>query len=238
MKRFFTLFVFVIFIPATLSAQMFSVDNSSPQVRFTSSYLRIGPVFTNFSYKGSDLVTGVSPLSFNKTGIHLGFETPGFEINLKMANKLTGLNDKNYTDFDVAFNSYLPISVKQNVQFGIPVIINSGFVSVVENDGIAENFSQFVLGINGGLLAHLKLGNALEFNNQATYGYGFSTSNGGFFGGTASRLKLESRINFLNLLKRRALSIGYNYEFRSFDIDGEQFDYDLSGHSLTVGLSF
>ncbi len=236
MKKIFTLFV--IFIPATLSAQMFSVDNSSPQVRFTSSYLRVGPAFTNFSYKGSDLGVGFSPLSFEGTGLHLAFETPGFEINLKLANKLTGLDDKNYLDFDVAYNSYLPVSVKRSVQIGIPVIIHSGLVSVVENDGIADDFSQFVIGINGGLLANFRLGNALEFNNQGTYGYGFSSSNGGFFGGTATRLKLESRVNFLTLLKRRALSIGYNYELRSFDIDGEQFDYDLSGHSVTVGLSF
>lgn len=78
----------------------------------------------------------------------------------------------------------------------------------------------------------------LQFQNSGVIGYGFSNSNGGFFGGNISYIDVGSQINLLNFISERTLSIGYNYIFKSYDIDLEIYDYDLTGHQITIGISF
>jgi hypothetical protein len=67
---------------------------------------------------------------------------------------------------------------------------------------------------------------------------GFSTASGGFIGGNVFSLSGKARINFYNLIFGKNISLGYNYNYDSYNIDGEEFDYDLSGHTLTLGFSF
>ena len=66
---------------------------------------------------------------------------------------------------------------------------------------------------------------------------GFSTSSGGFLGGRILSLTGNARVNFYDLLFGKNISLGYDYIFDSYDIDGEQYDYDLSGHLITLGVS-
>ena len=60
----------------------------------------------------------------------------------------------------------------------------------------------------------------------------------GFFGGTLNYLDVGTKINVLNVIGERTLSIAYAYILRSYDIDKEIYDYDLTGHQITVGISF
>ena len=236
-KIIFTVLTILISLP--VHAQMFSMDSGTQDRNLNfSSYFRFGAVIADFEYTGDIVDPLFVPLSFNNPGLHLGVESSGFELNLKMANKLTGLEDLNYLDVDLSYSSLIPISFNPNRVIGIPFVINSALINIGSTNQTREDFSQFVLSINGGLITAFRFNDAVEFNTQGTYGFGFSSSSGGLFGGNSNRIKLEARLNFLKLFKRKAVSFGYNYEKRSFNIDGEILDYDLSGHSATLGISF
>ncbi|GAB5410509.1 MAG: hypothetical protein BalsKO_28740 [Balneolaceae bacterium] len=143
---------------------------------------------------------------------------------------------KNYFDLSFTLSNKFALIRNPNLVLGVPIQLHSSITNI-NNDRTEENFNQVNFAVGGGGFINLKLGNRTSFTNELVPGYGFSNSNGGFFGGSLFYLTGKSRLNFSNLILGRSISLGYDFNYRSFDIDGELYDFDLKSHLLTVGVS-
>tara|TARA_R110000868_G_scaffold306734_1_gene568031 strand:- start:59701 stop:60426 length:726 start_codon:yes stop_codon:yes gene_type:complete len=240
MKRILMLMIVsasILFGSNSVSAQMFSVGNSPQQRSFPSSYFRIGMGPTNFEYKGNDInPLGSTLLEFDNNALFINMETPGTNLTLMLGNNITGLKDKSFFDLGFVLSNKFSIIRDQAFTIGIPIQLYSSITSI-NNDRAEENFNQVNFALGSGGFVNLKLGKKFTFTNELTPGYGFSNSSGGFFGGSLFFLTGKSRLNLINLIGGKSISIGYDYNYRSFDIDGELYDFDLKSHLLTIGFS-
>ena len=226
---------FLLVTPLVTNAQMFSYSETQTIRRPSTTFLRVGLPTLEFQYKGGS-VASLNNLELNQSGIFIGIESPSFNLALNMANRLTGAEDQNLTSFEIGYNNNINLVSRSAFRLALPLHLASTLLSVT-NDISRDDFNQLGISFNPGVLLDLRLKNKIQLVNQANLGYGFSSSSGGFFGGSVSGLNLKSRINILRLIGGRSISFGYDYLLRSYDIDGEEFDYDLNGHTFSIGIS-
>ena len=164
-------------------------------------------------------------------------ETFGLTANTKIGNSITGLDNGSFFDLNLKFTNYLNLIKTKNLQVGIPIQLSTG-LTTSNSDFTRNRFNQTHFAGGTGFYFNMNTTKKIEILNHGVYGYGFSNSNGGFFGGTLNYLDVGTKINVLNVIGERTLSIAYAYILRSYDIDKEIYDYDLTGHQITVGISF
>ncbi|WP_103664290.1 hypothetical protein [Gracilimonas amylolytica] len=244
MKK-YTLSIFallsILVFPFSSNAQMFSVGTES-RTSFSSiysPYVRAGVQFVNFEFKGSGMIDEqfFSPLTFNGEAAYIAYESFGLNLNAALGNSITGLNDTKYFSLNLNFKNPFYLINQQKFKAGIPVKLDSRLVSV-RNDQNNEEFSQTSLSAGAGLTAAIINQTKFNITGEFLTSYGFSTASGGFLGGSVFGLSGSARINIYNLLFGKNLSIGYDYINDSYDIDEERLDYDLVGHTITLGVSF
>lgn len=228
-------------LPLSSQAQMFSVGTES-RANFGniySPYLRAGVQFIDFTYEGSNVINDplFTPLTFSGEAAYLAYESYGFNLNVGLGNSLTGLNDSKYFSLNLNFKNPFYLINNQNFKAGIPVKLDSRLISV-RNEEINEEFSQTSLSAGAGLTAIVINQSKFNISGEFLTSYGFSSASGGFLGGSVFGLNGSARINFYNLLFGKNLSLGYDYLYDSYDIDEDRLDYDLSAHTLTLGVSF
>jgi hypothetical protein len=231
------LFFFLI-TPLASSAQMFSVgDGRSRNTNLFSSYVRGGIYLVDFSYKGNpSVVTDNNGLSFTGTVAHLGYESNGLNLGLGFGNSFTGLDNRRYFNLDLNFTNPFYLIRKDNFGAGIPIKLRTKVTSV-RSERVQDEFSQTDLSAGAGLIMRVNVPEKLGITTQFIPSIGFSTSSGGFLGGNIYSFAGKARINFYNLIFGKNISLGYDYIFDSYDIDGDQYDYDVSGHLITLGVS-
>ncbi len=237
MKSFFLLLILII-VPNQTFAQMFSVgETASDPKNPSSTYFRLGlsPVNFNFTGENSSL-TPSERLDFESTALTLIFENPALNASLSFANGLTGADEEKYLNLSIDYLNRLSFVRSQNIQAGIPFGLNSNLVSV-RNDQENNDFSQTVLAFGAGAFLSFTSSKQFSFVIEGIPAYGFSNSKGGLFGGSNKSLLLRTRLNFLSLIGNKGLSLGYDYKFSSYDLDVDDFDYDLTYHRLTLGIS-
>ncbi len=236
--KFLFLGILSFFITSTVTAQMFSVGAAEERTGPPTSFLKFGYGTTNFDYNGNPSSPGDGGLEFKNAGtLFAGFSSSSFNLGLSLANRLTGLDDISYIKFTIDYSNRARLISRPSFSLNLPLVFRSGLYTIGETNNLAEDFSQITLSLYPGLEIRNKLGSRITFSNQGTVGYGFSTSNGGFFGGSVRGLSFESKLNIERFIGQRTLGIGYNFDLRDFDIDGSSFDYDLNGHTLSIGLS-
>ena len=237
MKSFFLL-LFLIIVSNPAFAQMFSVSEQASQSTNTSStYFRMGLSPVSFNYTGDNLNSN-SPerLDFESTAFTLIFENPALNASLSFANGLTGADEEKYLNLSIDYLNRLFFVRSRSFQAGIPFGLNSNLVSV-RNEQENNDFSQTVVAFGAGAFVSLKPSEKISLAIEGVPAYGFSNSKGGLFGGSNKSLLLRARLNFLNLIGSNGLSLGYDYKFSSYDLDVDDFDYDLTYHRLTLGIS-
>ncbi|MFN1835566.1 hypothetical protein AB2B38_009915 [Balneola sp. MJW-20] len=242
-RAFTSLFVLLLFLSANAHAQMFSIDSESEsrRVNRNAPQIRIGLRAIDFNYTGAttDNNTGLpvtNRFDTEGTAVHISFESPFLEAYLSVGNKLSGMGDDQMIDFSIALNNNLNIITRPRFRTGIPLLAGSQITTIRKKD-VNNEFSQSTIRGAAGAYVDVQFGNALSIYTNFMPGYGFSSSAGGFFGGTAFTLEGKLRINFLSVFKNNIISIGYDFNQRSYDIDREEFDYDLISHMFTIGVS-
>lgn len=235
--KIYTLAFIVCFIPSTICAQMFSVRNVENKPSESNTYLRIGAGVSNFSYSGtSTSILPVNRLDFDNNSLSIQFESNVLELGVNFANSLVKLEDQTFLNFYLYYNNSILFSKNKSFQFGIPLRIGTDLVSVTK-EGSRDKFSQNSLSVGAGLLLSLRIKDKIIFSNKFIPNYGFSSSSGGFFGGSNFSLTGKSRLNFINLIGNKNLSVGYDYKYSSYNITDHNFDYDLKAHLITIAIS-
>ena len=232
-----SLFLFLSVLPLWSSAQMFSVGNESERrANPFAPYIRAGVIPIDFSFTGNPAALTNSSLAFSGSVAHLSFENGGFNLGVSLGNDFSGLDDRKYFDLSLNFTNPFYIIRRPNFGAGIPLQLGTKITNV-RSDNVNDEFSQTNLSAGAGAIAQFIASDKLGVTLQFVPSIGFSTASGGFIGGNVFSLKGKARINFYNLIFGRNISLGYNYIYDSYNIDGEEYDYDLTGHVLTLGIS-
>ncbi len=237
MKSIFLLLSFLI-LSLDVQAQMFSVGGDSDENRRASStFVRSGYASVDFMYEGDPFVLSrQQTLEFQNAGFIIGIESPVLSGSMSLIDRITGSDNIRYFNLSIDYNNRFSFIRKRAVQFGVPINIFTSLVNVQSQER-DRNFGQSTLGIGSGLFLNLKPAEKISFGVEGTPYYGFSNSDGGLFGGTNKGITSSARLNFLNVFYGRSVSLGYDFKYSSYDIDGEEFDYDLQQHLITLGIS-
>ena len=232
-----TIALALLFFSPQSFGQMFSVGETRGPAPSSTSYLRAGVSPLMFEFMGvQNTGPNTSQLALDNTAFYIGFESPGVELGITLANGLTGLDEQALFDLNFTLSNRFLLINKRGFLAGIPIQLHSSLTNV-NNDRTEDNFSQTNFGAGGGAFFTLRFSEKILFSNEVTPGYGFSNSSGGFFGGSLFYVKAKSRLNVIGVLKNRSLSVGYDFNFKSFDIDDDFYDFDLTSHTITLAIS-
>lgn len=230
--------LFFLLTPVVSNAQMFSVgEEESSSTNPFSSYARGGIFLVNFSYEGDPLaVSNSNRLTFNGTVVHLGYESSGLNFGLGFGNTFSGLENRSYFHLDLGFINPFYLIREENFAAGIPIKLRTKATSV-RSDQVQDEFRQTDLSAGAGLILRINAPEKFAITTQFIPSIGFSNSSGGFLGGNIFSLAGKTHINFYNLIFGKNISLGYDYIYDSFNLDGDQYDYDVNGHLITLGVS-
>lgn len=229
-------FLFLLTLPAR--GQMFSVGDSE-QEYFNpyAPYLRAGLSTVDFNFNGDNSqVFSSDRYDFEGNALFIGFESAGLYANLTMANKLTGQTDQSFFQLGITFNNPFIFVRKPDFSLGIPLQLSSLLTSVNKNE-TNDEFGQTGLSAGAGLIMQARSKKLFSLTTEFVPSYGFSSSSGGFFGGSVFSLDGKLRLNFYDMLFGKNISLGFDYKTNSYDIDGEEFDYDLQKLTFSLGVS-
>jgi len=233
----FSLLAAICLLPVWANAQMFSVGNEAERrANPLAPFLRVGVLPIDFTFTGDPAALSGSSLAFRGTTAHLAFEQGGFNLGVSIGNDFTGLDDRKYFDLSLEFINPFYLIRRPNFGAGIPIQLGTKLTSV-RSDAISEEFSQTNLNAGAGAILRLIVPEKFGITTQFIPSVGFSTASGGLIGGNVFSMRGKARIDFYNLIFSKNISIGYDYIYDSYNIDGQEYDYDLSGHALTLGIS-
>jgi hypothetical protein len=234
------LIFFSFLLVSNMHAQMFSVDNElRKQTNPLASYIRIGVQPMDFNYTGAQsalISPDIADLSYSGLVTQIGFEASGFNLDLLFGDNFTGLENRRVFGLSLKFTNPFYLIRRDHFGLGIPIQLGTELLNV-RSDQVNTEFAQTNLYAGGGLTAILFYPEKFSISTNIIPSFGFSTASGGFIGGDVFSLNSKIRFNFFNLIFGRNISLGYDYIYDSYDIDGEEFDYDLNGHSITIGIS-
>lgn len=233
--------LFVLLIPASSFAQMFSIGESSPsdrQLLGTSSVLSAGWEIGSFDFRG-DPSMNVDNLDFNEGILRFRLESPGIDISLGFGGALTGMNNNTYTNVTGRLHNNLNLysDEDRNFIFQLPIQITTD-LKRVQSSSTDSEFQQSSFVFGSGVNTAVRLSDRFDFTLKATPNYGFSFSQGNLFGGSLFRFDGRSQLFIRNIIGRNGLAITYHFDFRRYDIDGNRNDYDFTSHSISIGYLF
>lgn len=222
-----------------LSAQMFSVDNAE-RVQYTplTPYFVTGVTWeiADFVYTGESLSED-DRADFNNSVIRFRLENPGLHVSAAFGGALTGMDETSYMNLNAMLFNDIPFMRSSRYQLSIPFKIVTDLKGARRNNAQTEfQQSSFIFGT--GLATRFKLTDRVDMSARGGPLYGFSFAQGNFFGGSLFRTMGQVRLHFADVIGNNALTFGYDFDYRNYDIEGDQNDYRYTSHAFTIGLGF
>lgn len=228
-----------------LQAQMFSIGDTGPRYGGPLSEIYIGLESMEATYKGrQNSGTQIRAGAFEYSGpvIKLGYNTADLDLFLSTGGKVTGVDNASYFHTGANFDFGIDLYRSQKLLLRIPLRLSSRYTNITNNETLSiQSGNRFRYGmISGGVgfSGELRPTNKIRAKVGVLPGYGFSFATGGFFGGSIGVVDAFGKLYFDRLYNDLGLSIGYKYNFRSYDIEDDIYDYNLSGHSFEIGITF
>lgn len=239
---FLTLLFALLLLSTKVQAQMFSVGSAPGRVDIPQTAIWLGVEPIDFDYTGGGLQTPINEgrFAFSGSVLRLQARFQGLEAFLASGGSLTGIDDISYFDAGIKAGFGLPLVRSRELTIRIPLQIISSITSVSSDRGVvnATQFKQGALVIGAGGFIGVRPSSRVRIEGGFVPHYGFSFATGGTFGGSLGKLEGTFRLFFDRLFGNTGLSLGYNYRFDRFDIDEDEFDYDLKAHTILVGITF
>ncbi|MFU8811416.1 MAG: hypothetical protein ACNA78_00535 [Balneolaceae bacterium] len=218
---------------------MFSVgepERTLPTGLVNYSTFSVSWEFADFESRSDQLALFERP-DFTDSVLRFRFDSPGLRISLGFGGSLTGMSNTSYFNANALLFNDLPILRRQRFMFAIPIQIVTDFKQA-QNNNASREFQQSSFIFGSGAATHLKIGNRVDFTARATPNFGFSFSQGNVFGGSLFRFIGETRFHIANVFGSNALAIGYDFDYRDYDVDGDRDDARFFSHSITLGIGF
>ncbi|MGF1669369.1 MAG: hypothetical protein ACFCU6_02895 [Balneolaceae bacterium] len=200
------------------------------------SMLGVSLDFADFSFRGSGLAER-DRLDFNDNILNFKFENPGIDINIGLGGSATGMSNNSYVNLrGLLYNDFV-LHRSSGFRFAIPLQISTDFTRI--NRDITDfEFEQTSFSIGSGFNSAVRLTDRFQLTGRFTPNVGFSAARGTFFGGTL--YSMQGRLRFVvdNFFGNNGLAIGYDFDFRDYDVDDDRFDNRFVGHGVTIGFIF
>ncbi len=135
-------------------------------------------------------------------------------------------------------------------QFGIPIVIFSGYRSVDPSLSTAPNdeFNYSSLGIGTGATFHSELSSHFWIDIRAWPVISMSFRSFEGFAGSTFLVDTDAQLHVVDLFNTVGLSVGYGFRYQAWDnkdsgisggiIGEDQFDYKSSQHMVRVGINW
>lgn len=227
-------------IPHTASGQMFSVDGPERDYSTPTAAVFIGLEPVDFEFTGNTAISQAFLFEFSGPVLRFKFEAPNLSLSLGTGGAITGLDDAAYFDGALKANFGLTLISKKTFALELPIQLTSSLTSVTNDDIIGGQleFRQVNIAPGAGARIAAKPADRFRIQLQAIPSYGFSSATGGTFGGSVFIFEGQARLYFDRLFDDIGLSVGYDYNFKDFNIDDSLFDYELNSHGFLIGISF
>lgn len=243
MKIFFPFLVssviLLIIYPFNVQAQMFSVNDSeesSERITEPTNIISIGLTPATFDFTGEN-VNENNRLDFNDLLFTLQFKTQGLDLSTSMGGSLTGMDNQSYVNLSARIYNHFPLKRSEKFRLSLPIQLTTDLTQV-SRDISSADFRQSSLVFGSGLASTFRPADRISVQLKATPNYGFSFSQGSVFGGSLFRFDGIANILIHNVFGNRSLAIGYNFDFKNYDIDGDINDYEFTAHMFTIGIGF
>lgn len=220
---------------------MFSMGDDKPEYERPTRMFYGGVQFMDVDYKGDQSVSNSGLFQFEGPVIRLGYRSQMLDFSLASGGSITGIEEVSYFDIGGSFEFGLPIIQSKHFGLQVPFRISSGYTVMTNSKAVASSYNRFNFGnLNAGLGLKLLIRpqQNIRVHLGAVPSYGFSFATGGFFGGGLGAIPAEGRIYFDGLFDKLGLSLGYQYNYRSYNVDSEVYDYQIKGHLLELGITF
>ena len=218
--------------------QMFSVESGTPSRIQRSSHLNVGWGLTQFDHFGDSAY--VPGYDFDASAIYASYESDAFAFHGAIGGEYTGADSTRYLNFGFELNQMIPFNQSRKYRIGLPLQLSTDYTTVRNNNyvGAADQFQQSTLKGGIGIKAILQFTDGLILRSRALGKYGFSFSPGNTFIGSLAEVEWKNRFVIANIFNDRGLVIGYDLQYRRFDIDVDRYDYDLFMNRFTIGIAF
>lgn len=233
------LLTLIIVFPQIIHAQMFSVGDPEPRdTRSIGTYTLAGISWeiAEMDFRGVNLAPE-DQANFNSNIIRLRLENPGLHISAGFGGSITGMNETSYVNINAMLFNDTALVRSSRFILSIPFQIITDLKRAQRNES-STNFQQSSLIFGTGISSRIRLADRVDFDARITPNYGFSFSQGALFGGNLFRTNGKTRLYFNEVIGDNSISVGYDFDYRFYDIEGDENDYRYISHALTVGIAF
>jgi len=243
MKNFYPFIISSIILlfsfPSVTQAQMFSVDDDdgpAAQMNEPTNILSIGFSPASFDFTGENISEN-DRLDFDDLLFKIQFNTQGLDLSTAFGGSLTGMDDQSYVNLSARIYNNFVLKRSQKFLVSLPIQLTTDLTQV-SRDISSTDFRQSSLTFGSGVASTLRPAERISIQLKATPNYGFSFSQGSIFGGSLFRFDGVANLLIHNVFGNRSLAIGYNFDFKNYDIDGDINDYEFTAHTFTIGIGF
>ncbi len=232
----------LLLIPVVASAQMFSVENDGRVYRPPGTMISFGVELADFEYTGVELESQPDPGIYEFTGslLRLEADTRNINIYLTGGGSFTGIEDISYFQAGIKGRYSFIMMGRDHFTLSAPARIQSDIVTVTNNQIFNSNrqFQQGSLLFGLGLNLEIRPRPDIRLQMKGVPHLGIAFSSGGTFGGNISSVDSGARLYYDRIFGDFGGMVGYSYKMRSYDIDLDDFDYTMNGHSIMIGVTF
>ena len=137
-----------------------------------------------------------------------------------------------------------------STRFGIPIVIYSGYRSVIPVLGTATNngFNYTNLGIGTGATFHSELSSRFWIDVRAWPVISMTFRSFEGFAGSSFLVDTDIQLHVVDLLNTSGISVGYGFRYQSWNnnesglpggiLRKDQFDYESTQHMVRVGINW
>lgn len=239
-KLLLAVFPILLLSPTAIQAQMFSVGDSNDRPASTLSYystLGVTWEIADFEYTG-DALSADDRADFQNSVIRLRFENPGINISAGFGGTLTGMDDRSYVNVNAQLYNDIALIRSPRFVLGLPIQISTDLLSVAAQQQTGNSFQQSSLVFGTGASIRYRINQRVQMGLRATPNIGFSFSQGALFGGRLFTTTSGARLYFSDILGSNTLVFGYDFDYRDYNIEGDQNDYQYLSHAFTLGIAF
>lgn len=221
---------------------MFSIKSKINRLEIPSTAIYAGLEFTDFNYVGN-IGLGQDPnaraFQFNGPIMRFRIETNAIELYMGTGGRITGIDPQSYFDAGVNAGYGITLIDRPNFLLQVPLQIGTGITTVTNSTLLSgTQFQQGHAFFRLGGYMQLRLSRRIRVLGRALPGTGITFSQGGNLGGNITSFKGEGRLYYDRLFGDIGLSLGYDYNYKKYDITDSVFDYANNGHAIMLGVTF
>lgn len=229
----------VLLWPTEARSQMFSVRDDLRGFSLPTYAVTLGWEAADFTYTGREDDIQANRYAFSGPLLRLTIESPYLHLYAATGGDITGLEDRTFSQYGLKARHQVTMFYNNTFHLLLPLQLESDITTVTNTSVIQfAEFNQGVLNFSTG--AHLQLHNLGQFRIalQVLPGAGIAFSSAGTYGGTSYVFEGGGKLYYDRLYGKAGLVVGYSYSSRAYDLSLDRYDYDLTGHRLTLGVTF